>query len=102
MSRDTSARPSEMLAIKIEDIKIKKTPDNDKIFAEVEIGRYGKTKKTRIVPLIKSLPYLKAWLAQYPQDSNPKGYLFVSLENSAKYRNPPLKASSLHGIYDNL
>jgi integrase len=26
MARDTSARPSEMLAIKIEDIKIKKTP----------------------------------------------------------------------------
>lgn len=73
MSRDTSARPSEMLAIKIEDIKIKKSPDNDKMFAEVEIGRYGKTKKTRIVPLIKSLPYLKAWLVQYPPRQQSQG-----------------------------
>ena len=97
-----SARPGELLAIRIEDIKIKKDV-NDKIFAEVEgIGRYGKTKKARTVPLIKSLPCLKTWLAQHPQGSNPKAYLFVSLENSAKYRNVPLKASSLHGIYDNL
>jgi hypothetical protein len=67
MARDTSARPSELLAIKIEDIKIKKDA-NGKIFAEVEgIGRYGKTKKARTVPLIKSLPYLKSWLAQHPQ-----------------------------------
>jgi len=101
MARDASARPSEMLAIRIEDIKIKKAVDG-KMFAEVEIGRYGKTKANRAVPLIKSLPYLKAWIAQHPQGSNPKAYLFVSLENSAKYRNTPLKASSLHGIYDNL
>jgi hypothetical protein len=56
------------------------------MFAEVEISRYSKTKKTRIVPLIKSLPYLKAWLSQHSQGSNPKAYLFVSLENSAKYQ----------------
>jgi hypothetical protein len=102
MSRDTSARPGELLAIRIEDIKIKKDA-NGKIFAEIEnVGRYGKTRISRTVPLIKSLPYLKTWLAQHPQGSNPKAYLFVSLENSAKYRNVPLKEGSLSGMYRGL
>src|SRR5688572_13475153 len=107
MARDTSARPGELLAVKIGDIKIKKAAavpgtKKSKMFAEVEIGRYGKRKKTRIVPLINSLPYLKAWLAQHPMGQNPNAYLFVSLENSARYRNVPLKSSSLSGLYRGL
>lgn len=91
MARDTSGRPGELLAVKIEDIKIKKA--GTKIFAEVEIGRYGKKRKGRIVPLINSLPYVKAWLAQHPMSGgwNPNAYLFISNEHSAKYRNVPLK-----------
>jgi integrase len=65
MSSDTSARPGELLAVRIGDIKFKRA-NNNRMFVEVGVGRYGKTKKGRIVPLIKSLPYLKAWLAQHP------------------------------------
>ena len=32
------------------------------MYAELEIGRYGKVKKIRTAPLINSLPYYKAWL----------------------------------------
>ena len=69
------------------------------MFAEVEIGRYGKVKKSRIVPLIDSLPYFKAWLAQHPMSNNPQAHLFISYEHSARYRNTPLRISSLRGIY---
>jgi hypothetical protein len=99
MSRDTSARPGELLAVKIGDVKIKKAGANNKMFAEVEIGRYGKVKKSRIVPLIDSLPYFKAWLAQHPMSSNPQAHVFISHEHSARYRNTPLRINSLRGIY---
>ena len=62
MSRETNARPSELLVVKIRDVKIKKA-GNSKMYAEVEIGRYGKVKKFRTAPLISSLPYYKAWLS---------------------------------------
>jgi len=72
------------------------------MFAEVEVGRYGKTKKSRIVPLIRSLPYPKAWLAQHPQSGNPNAYLFVGFNHKAKYTNTPLKPVSLSVIYNEL
>jgi hypothetical protein len=69
------------------------------MYAEVEIGRYVKVKKIRTAPLINSLPYYKAGIAQHPMPSNPNAYLFISYENSAKYRNAPLGSTSLLGIY---
>ena len=69
------------------------------MFAELEIGRYGKVRKSRIVPLIDSLPYLKAWLAQHPMSNDPQAHLFISYEHSAKYHNTPLRVRSLRGIY---
>ena len=98
MLRDTSARPGELLAVRIGDVKIKKA-GNNKMFAEVESGRYGKVNKSRIVPLIDSPPYFKTWLAQHPMSSNPQAHLFISYEHSAKYRNTQLRISSLRGIY---
>jgi hypothetical protein len=69
------------------------------MYAEVEIGRYVKVKKIRTAPLINSLPYYKAGIAQHPMHGNPNAYLFISYENSAKYRNAPLGSTSLLGIY---
>ncbi len=43
MSLDTSGRPHEIVAMRIGDIKIKKTGDN-KIYTEMDLGRSGKTK----------------------------------------------------------
>lgn len=43
---DTSARRHELLALKLGDVKIKQRPDGKKTYAEVEVGRSGKTKDT--------------------------------------------------------
>ncbi len=58
MANDMSARPHEILGLKISDIKLN-ISDNGAQYAEVRI-RDGKT-GPRIVPLIDSIPYLKDW-----------------------------------------
>jgi integrase/recombinase XerD len=101
MAIDTSARPHELLALRVGDIKIKQSPTTGKTYAEVEIGRGGKT-KSRIVAMFFSLPYYRAWLEQHPMaqsGSNPDAFLFLSQENSAMYRNLPLQADSVRNIY---
>jgi integrase/recombinase XerD len=103
MSRDCGARPSEMLAIRIGDVKVKKDSNSGKVFAEVQgVGRYGKTREARTVPMISSVPYFKAWIAQHPMGANPEAYLFISREHSARYRNVPLKEESLYAKYRTL
>ena len=67
MSRDSAARPHELLKLRIKDVVFKLTPDN-KQYAEVLVN--GKT-GTRHVPLIDSLPYIKDWISQHPQSGNP-------------------------------
>ena len=59
MAFDMSARPSEILNLKLKDILFKKS-DQQIQYAEVEI-KGGKT-GTRIVPLIDSIPYVKDWI----------------------------------------
>jgi len=57
MSRD-SARPHELLKLKIKDLVFKLTPDK-KQYAEILVN--GKT-GTRHIPLIDSIPYIKEWI----------------------------------------
>lgn len=54
---DTSARPDELLQLKIGDIEIKKTSDEsgDRLYASLDIGRHSKKKRSRIVPMINSI-----------------------------------------------
>ncbi|MEO9319453.1 MAG: site-specific integrase [Nitrososphaera sp.] len=99
MSIETSGRPHEILAIRIEDVQIKNT--GNKVYAEVEIGRGGKT-KSRTVPLIDSLPYYKAWLREHPEPSNQKAFVFRTLDFKGKYQNRPIKTPTLRSIYRNL
>lgn len=82
MAIDMSARPSEILNIKIKDIKFYVTEDN-KQYAEVRIvdGKTG----PRTVPLIDSLPYVKEWIAEHPQGSNQDSWLFISLSTTSRY-----------------
>lgn len=75
ISRDLSARPSEILGLKIKDIIFKNAVG--KQYAECLVN--GKT-GTRHLPLIDSLPYLKDWLDQHPQRNNPNGYLICSMD----------------------
>lgn len=95
-SLDTSARPHEILATRIGDVRIKLA--SGKMYAEVEVGRGGKT-KSRIVPLIVSLPYYKLWLQSHPESNNPNAFIFRSVANNAKFRNAPLKPNSINNMY---
>ena len=46
-----------MFAVYIEYIRINKA-GSSKMFGEVQIVKYGKTKKSRNVPILRSLPHL--------------------------------------------
>jgi integrase/recombinase XerD len=74
MSRDLSARPHEILNIKIKDIRFK-TVDKYQ-YAEVLVN--GKT-GSRSIPLIQSIPYIKDWLSNHPSRNNPNSPLFIGL-----------------------
>src|SRR6266487_4547945 len=93
MSRDLSARPHEILNLKIKDV-VFKTVDGYQ-YAEVLVN--GKT-GSRHIPLIQSIPYIKDWLANHPSRNNPNSPLFVSLGrgNTGK----PLTTGSLEQIYN--
>jgi hypothetical protein len=99
MSRDTSARPHEILVVKNGDIKIKTA--GNKTYAEVEVGRGGKT-KSRTVPLIASLPYYKALMQTHPEPNNHKSYVFRSNTSKSRYHNVSLTPHSIHTMYWNL
>ena len=73
MADDTSGRPHELLAKRIGDVKVVKT-NNGNTYAEMEIGRGGKT-RPRVVPLMKSLPYFKALLNIHPRASDPNAFV---------------------------
>ena len=67
ISRDLSARPHEILKLKVRDLSFKMTGTSQ--YVEVVVN--GKT-GTRPIPLISSIPYLKDYLDnEHPQPSNP-------------------------------
>jgi integrase len=76
MANDTSARPHELLNLKIKDITFK-IAGNGKQYAELHING-GKT-GSRTVPLIDSIPYLKDYLQNgHPTSENQSSWLLVS------------------------
>ena len=58
-------RPHEILKLKIKDIVFKTSGNNQ--YAEVLVS--GKT-GSRHIPLINSIPYVKDWLDEHPQNGN--------------------------------
>jgi integrase len=94
MARDLSARPHEILNMKIKDIMFK-TVDSGKQYAEVLVN--GKT-GSRHIPLIQSIPYIKDWLSNHPSRNNPKSPLFVGLGRSSK-TGKPLTTGGLEQLY---
>lgn len=74
MANDTSARPHELLNLKIKDIVFKRAANGIQ-YAEVLVC--GKT-KSRTLPLISSIPYVKIWLQEHPLGNNPEAWLFIS------------------------
>jgi hypothetical protein len=94
MARDLSARPHEILNLKIKDI-VFKTVDKYQ-YAEVLVN--GKT-GSRHIPLIQSIPYIKDWLSDHPSINNPNSPIFVSLNNPSNGRRR-LNISGLYNIYN--
>jgi hypothetical protein len=74
-----SARPHEILNLKVKDIKFSVT-DEGIHYAEVRIIQ-GKT-GPRTVPLIDSLPYLKEWLEVHPIGNVLDSHIFISQGNN--------------------
>jgi integrase/recombinase XerD len=70
ISKDTAARPHEILKVKIKTPSFK-TAGNYQ-YAEILVN--GKT-GTRTLPLINSIPYVKDWLDEHPQRANPNAPL---------------------------
>ena len=73
MANDTSARPHELLSLRIKDI-IFKTSDSGAQYAEIQVS--GKT-RPRTLPLISSIPYIKDSLREHPTSDNQESWLFV-------------------------
>jgi integrase len=80
---DSSARPHEILNLKISDIQFHITEDGNQ-YAEMVI-KEGKT-GTRTVPLIDSIPYVKTWIENHPTGKNPDSWLFISKANNSQYQ----------------
>jgi len=93
MSRDSAARPHELLKLRIKDLVFKLTPDK-KQYAEILVN--GKT-GTRHIPLIDSIPYIKDWISQHPQGTNPNSILLCGFGRSL---NRIIQIRSLHRIYE--
>ncbi|MFL6381082.1 MAG: hypothetical protein ACJ72S_07310 [Nitrososphaeraceae archaeon] len=91
MARDLSARPHEILNLKIKDI-VFKTVDGGKQYAEVLVN--GKT-GSRHTPL--SSQYLTLRLSNHPSRNNPNSPLFVGLGRNSMGKQ--LTITGLYGIY---
>jgi integrase len=93
-SRDSSARPHELLKLKIKDIVFKFTPDK-KQYAEILLN--GKT-GSRHIPLFNSIPYIKDYLDhEHPQSENPNAPFICGIGKSL---GRPIRENSLLMIYD--
>ena len=94
MSRDSAARPHELLKLRIKEVVFKLAPDK-KQYAEILVN--GKT-GTRHIPLIDSIPYIKDWITNHhPQSGNPNSILLCGFGKSL---NRVIQVRSLHGIYE--
>jgi integrase/recombinase XerD len=92
MAIDTGCRPNELLKLRIKDI-VFKTAENSTQYAEIQVN--GKT-GNRTIPLIVCIPYVKDWIDDHPQRSNPHAYLFCGLK---KNFGRALTRSTLYNTY---
>jgi integrase/recombinase XerD len=97
ISRDLSARPHEILKLKIRDVVFKTTGNYQ--YAEVVVN--GKT-GTRPIPLINSIPYLKNYLDnEHPQPSNPNAPLICGTGRGLGRHISIIRIASIYADYKN-
>lgn len=92
MSRDSAARPHELLKLRIKDVVFKLTPDK-KQYAEILVN--GKT-ESRHIPLIDSIPYVIDWISQHPQSGNTNSILLYEFGKSLGRM---INARSIEDVY---
>jgi integrase len=96
---ETSGRPGELLQLKIGDINIE-TDLEGKLYATLEIGRYGKRKEGRIVGITEfTIQYYQEYLPLHPDHTNKDAFIFISREPSAHYRNVAISPEALRIDY---
>jgi hypothetical protein len=94
VSRDLSARPHEILRLRIRDVVFKSI--GGKQYAEALVN--GKT-GSRSIPLIYSLPYLKDYLDnEHPQPGNPNAPVFCG---TGKSLGRSIAVYTIEAIYSN-
>jgi integrase len=91
ISRDTGCKPHEILKLKVKDVVFKTSGNNQ--YAEVLVN--GKT-GSRHIPLINSIPYVKDWLSQHPQQGNPNAPLICGYNKSLGRRLNPVAITQLY------
>jgi hypothetical protein len=100
IARDSSARPHEILKLKIRDIKFKTVGVNGYQYAEAMVN--GKT-GTRPIPLINSIPFLKDYLDhEHPQPNNPNAPLICSTGKSLGKHMTTIRLGIIYARYKNL
>jgi integrase/recombinase XerD len=77
MAIDTGCRPNELLKLRIKDIVFKNAVNGQ--YAQIQVS--GKT-GTRTLPLIVCIPYVKDWLDDHPQRTNPNAHIFCGLRKN--------------------
>jgi integrase len=77
VANDTSARPHELLNLRIKDIKFKLSDSTGRQYAEIHL--FTSKTRPRTLPLIFSLPYVKEWIESHPKGNEPDAFLFPSL-----------------------
>jgi integrase/recombinase XerD len=95
ISRDLSARPHEILKLKIRDLSFKYVGSSQ--YVEVVVN--GKT-GTRSIPLINSVPYLKDYLDHaHPQPRNPNAPLMCGIGKSLGRHIKPIRIYMMYDEY---
>jgi integrase/recombinase XerD len=94
IAKDSSCRPSEILGLRIRDMRFKTSGTSQ--YAEIVVN--GKT-GNRSIPLFAAVPYVKDWLDDHPQRSNPNAFLIPSFDRKHKKFGNRMKEVSLNLIY---
>ena len=97
ISRDLSARPHEILKLKIRDIAFKTAGSSQ--YVEVVVN--GKTGR-RPIPLINSIPFLKDYLDhEHPQPNNPNAPLICGTGKSLGKHMTIVRIGAIYAEYKN-
>ena len=94
ISRDTGCRPHEILKLRIKDIVFKNSGNHQ--YAEVSVN--GKT-GSRSISLINSIPYVKDWLDNHPQQGNANAPLICGYSKSLGRRINSITITLLYKQY---